>query len=365
MAGDEAKVADAAAAEGSGFDAELDLKLLKRFMCGSLQCLPTAYSSQESNRLMLLYFIVASHDLMDELEMLDRTVGKEALVNWIYSQQVLPDSKDPQKNAVCCGFRGSPFIGNPWNPNCEEQEAMKHDMSHITNTYTALAILRILGDDYGRVNRPAILQALRSYQRKTDGSFTCMAAGSESDLRFVYCAACICYLLDDWSGMDVELAEKFIYSCQLFDGAFGQGPGQESHGGSTYCALAALSLMGKLGELRHRERVIRWLVERQYSGFQGRINKVPDTCYSWWVGASLELLGCYHMVDTTLCKSFHFTCQTKIGGFGKVPGAHPDVLHTYFSLCALRMMGCSAMQPLHFGLGLTMRAANRPTVFTK
>lgn len=33
---------------------------------------------------------------------------------------------------------------------------------------------------------------------------------------------------------------------QSYDGAFGQGPGQESHGGSTFCAIASLILLNKL-----------------------------------------------------------------------------------------------------------------------
>ena len=29
-------------------------------------------------------------------------------------------------------------------------------------------------------------------------------------MRFVFCASCICYMLDDWSGMDVEKASHYI-----------------------------------------------------------------------------------------------------------------------------------------------------------
>lgn len=29
-------------------------------------------------------------------------------------------------------------------------------------------------------------------------------------MRFVFCAACICYILDDWSGMDIESMVNFI-----------------------------------------------------------------------------------------------------------------------------------------------------------
>jgi len=48
-----------------------------------------------------------------------------------------------------------------------------------------------------------------------------------------------------------------------------QGPGQEAHGGSTYCSIAALLLMGFLDHLPHQDKLVRWLLERQITGFQG------------------------------------------------------------------------------------------------
>jgi prenyltransferase beta subunit len=44
-------------------------------------------------------------------------------------------------------------------------------------------------------------------------SFCATLAGSESDMRFVYCAACICYILQDWSGMDIEKTMNYITRC--------------------------------------------------------------------------------------------------------------------------------------------------------
>lgn len=41
-------------------------------------------------------------------------------------------------------------------------------------------------------------------------SFYSVPEGSENDMRFVYCAACICYMLDDWSGMDCTKAIDYI-----------------------------------------------------------------------------------------------------------------------------------------------------------
>lgn len=41
-------------------------------------------------------------------------------------------------------------------------------------------------------------------------SFCAVPEGSENDMRFVYCASCICYILNDWSGMDIEKSIEYI-----------------------------------------------------------------------------------------------------------------------------------------------------------
>lgn len=63
-------------------------------------------------------------------------------------------------------------------------------------------------------------------------------------------------------------------------------------GGWTYCAIASLCLMGRLEEAlsqRELDRIRRWCIMRQQCGFHGRPNKPVDTCYSFWVGATLEV----------------------------------------------------------------------------
>lgn len=164
---------------------------------------------------------------------------------------------------------------------------MKNEQSHIAMTYCALATLKICGDDFSRVNKKAIIQCLK-YLQLPNGSFCPIYGASENDMRFVYCAAAISYMLDDWTGFDIDKAVEYILSSQSYDFAIAQGPGQESHGGSTYCAIAALYLMGRLDDLPGKEELIQWCIERQLNGFQGRINKIPDTCYSFWIGISFK-----------------------------------------------------------------------------
>lgn len=47
-------------------------------------------------------------------------------------------------------------------------------------------------------------------ERNVSFSFCAVLEGSENDMRFVYCASCICYMLDNWSGMDMKKAIDYI-----------------------------------------------------------------------------------------------------------------------------------------------------------
>lgn len=68
----------------------------------------------------------------------------------------------------------------------------------------------------------------------------------------------------------------------------------EAHAGATYCAVASLSLIGKLESVipsgsKSRELLIKWLLNLQEEGFHGRVGKPDDTCYTFWVCASLKV----------------------------------------------------------------------------
>lgn len=73
----------------------------------------------------------------------------------------------------------------------------------------------------------------------------------------------------------------------------------EAHGGTTFCAIAALQLSGQLDDLPKRtiEKMKRWLVFRQVDGFNGRPNKPVDTCYSFWIGSTLKILNAFHLTN--------------------------------------------------------------------
>lgn len=51
--------------------------------------------------------------------------------------------------------------------------------------------------------------------------------------------------------------------------------------------------MNRLDHLgaERRTNLIRWCLMRQNQGYNGRTNKDNDSCYSFWIGATLNLLG--------------------------------------------------------------------------
>ncbi|KAE9971523.1 hypothetical protein EG328_005530 [Venturia inaequalis] len=80
--------------------------------------------------------------------------------------------------------------------------------------------------------------------------------------------------------------------------------------------------------------------ELQWIGFNGRCNKLADTCYSWWVGGSLAILGKPHLPQTPSNRRYLLDrTQHLIGGFSKKEGSPPDLYHAYLGLAALALMG--------------------------
>lgn len=73
-----------------------------------------------------------------------------------------------------CGFRGGGFNGAPYKVHhCtldvislryQGDAVLPYNYSHITMTYTALAILITLGDDLSRVDKAAVISSLRHLQ---------------------------------------------------------------------------------------------------------------------------------------------------------------------------------------------------------
>jgi len=176
----------------------------------------------------------------------------------------------------------------------------------------------------------------------------------DPDVRCVFCAVATLYLLgrrpEDSSFVDLrQRVVSFAMQCQNKDGGFGSSEGNESHAGHTFCAIGILHTLDGLEDLpqRNRRRLERWLLERQLSrggtdGINGRPGKEPDVCYSWWVVASLSMLG-VSVPEGLLCPSALVTsildCQdSQFGGFSRSTFDSTDPYHTFFALAALSLI---------------------------
>lgn len=325
------------------------IKYFQRF----LNVLPTCLSSYDTTRLTMAFFAISGLDILNALDVLDDE-KKEHIIGWIYRLQVVPDGSESSWKK--CGFQGSSTLIYQRD---EAECSTTYECGHLAMTYTGLASLVILGDDLSRVNRAAIIRGVKALQQE-DGSFSATLAGSESDMRFVYCAACICYILQDWSGMDIERTMNYITRCMSYDYGIAQTPEVESHGGTTFCAVATLALMNQLETCftnKQLDGLRRWGLSRQISGFQGRPNKEVDTCYSFWLGALLKILGVFEMVDYQQNKNYILSTQDPVvGGLSKWVDTTPDPLHTYMGLCGLSLMKFEGLLEVHPALNVSQRA---------
>lgn len=214
-----------------------------------------------------------------------------------------------------------------------------HD-PHLLQTLSAVQILIIYDAlDDGVLDIPAAVSYVKSLQQK-DGSFAGDKWG-EIDLRFSFGAISTLALLNKLDEIDVDKAVEFIMKCNnLIDGGFGSKPGSESHAGLVYCALGALALTGNLYRV-DADLLGWWLCERQVpsGGLNGRPEKLPDLCYSWWVLASLQMLGRLHWIDRNKLATFILECQDEDdGGFSDRPGDTADAFHTLFGIAGISLL---------------------------
>jgi geranylgeranyl transferase type-1 subunit beta len=339
---------EVASAEGElHFDRDMHVAYFKSCLRKGF---PHQYTSMDTQRMTAVYFSLSALDMLGEVESLD----KAKLIDFVYSWQLEP------RSPAHGGFVGTSSMGNPLGGclcfergdaggagSCEKGSVsgdcciMK---GHLAMAYTSLASLIILGDaSLSRVNRPALVAQVRALQQ-TDGSFA--ASGDEAgecDVRFVYCACVVSYLLGDWDGVNTSAALRFVLSCVTYEGGLALRPGGEAHGGSCYCGVASIMLMGLMdeaekqlpgfrrgvqvsvhGHMGHKQHppsasillcssplslplltraahlpllILSFFANqefcqwRQVGGYQGRTNKPPDSCYSFWHGGSLRMLG--------------------------------------------------------------------------
>ncbi|KAI0593363.1 terpenoid cyclases/protein prenyltransferase alpha-alpha toroid [Biscogniauxia sp. FL1348] len=362
--------------------------------------LPHHYTSNDSIRLTLGYFILASLDLLSPSspEPLISPADRARLRTWVLSLQ------HPHG-----GFCGSPHHVLPqryttrFDFDKEIEVARDPANANIAATVFALLALGTLAEGDGSaafdgVDRLRTLRWLRKLQRE-DGSFGEVITedgyvGGGRDMRYCYIAATIRWALGGAEGhgaedFDVDALVGYIRRGQTFDGGLSESSTHESHSGYAYCGVAALALLdlanpdpsAKPDHYIHAgipsiPSLIHFLANRQFvysdesendedenedkpatdpslpdlsslsmsdesvTGFNGRLNKAADTCYAWWVSGALSLLGQLGLIDRGPARRFLLEkTQHVIGGFTKYPGGPPDVYHAYMGLAALATLG--------------------------
>lgn len=155
----------------------------------------------------LAFFAVCGLDVLNLLEVLSESRQRE-ICDWIYRYQVISDESSEYQ---CGGFQGSSTI-NIRNSDPKICGSEKYKWGHLAMTYTGIAILITLGDDLSRLNRRSIIDGVAAVQR-SDGSFSASIEGNEHDMRFVYCAAAICFMLNEWGSVDKKLMADYIKKC--------------------------------------------------------------------------------------------------------------------------------------------------------
>lgn len=104
-------------------------------------------------------------------------------------------------------------------------------------------------------------------------------------------------------------------------------------------------------------RLKQWCLNRQDKGFNGRVNKPIDSCYSFWIGATLELIEMLQFTNYEGNVNYIFeTFDDITGGFSKWPGFSPDPLHTYMGICALSLVKFSNLKKIHPALVISEEA---------
>ncbi|KPP59805.1 geranylgeranyl transferase type-2 subunit beta-like [Scleropages formosus] len=201
-----------------------------------------------------------------------------------------------------------------------------HD-PHLLYTLSAVQILTLY-DNVSAIDVEKVVEYVKGLQQE-DGSFAGDKWG-EIDTRFSFCAVATLALLGKLDAINVDKAVEFVLSCMNFDGGFGCRPGSESHAGQgSFPSLASCT----------RSTQTCW---------GGGSASLPDVCYSWWVLASLKIIGRIHWIDKNKLRSFILACQDEeTGGFADRPGDMVDPFHTLFGVAGLSLLGEEQIKPVN------------------
>lgn len=251
--------------QGGLINDEQDIQLLRSkhisYMLHNLQStLPAGFISLDASRPWICYWIVHALYLLDH----------EPVSH--YSRLISFFQRIQNKTG---GFGGGPGQMTQGAPN-----------------YAAVLTLASIGtpEAFNVIDRKAMYQHFLKCKHPSGGY--CIHIDGEVDTRSTYTVICIARLLNILTPELTDGAAEYILQCQTYEGGFGGEPGNEAHGGYNFCAIAALLILKK-AHLCKVSLLKHWLLSRQMrleGGFQGRTNKLVDSCYSFWQGAAVAIV---------------------------------------------------------------------------
>eukprot|EP00916_Digyalum_oweni_P012790 GHVL01021108.1.p1 GENE.GHVL01021108.1~~GHVL01021108.1.p1 ORF type:complete len:115 (+),score=21.79 GHVL01021108.1:470-814(+) len=104
-------------------------------------------------------------------------------------------------------------------------------------------------------------------------------------------------------------------------------------------------------------------------GFNGRPDKAPDVCYSWWILATLAIINKVDWIDGESLIRFILASQdNEDGGIADRPGDCPDVFHSFFGIAGLSLLGVdglNSVDPVYALPCSTVKRLNLPVLFRK
>ncbi|QSS62259.1 geranylgeranyl transferase type I beta subunit [Histoplasma capsulatum] len=368
------------------------LRCLKTF-------LPHQYTSNDSSRMTLAFFTVAGLDLLDALDDNISPAERNGYIDWIYHCQV-PSGGFRGFPGTIFGDSKRTSENECWDPANVPATffalmALIVLGDDLTRVRRRECLLWLAGMQRADGSFGEVLGSEGRIEGSNDLRFCCCAAG----VRYILRGRDASYLRDV-GDIDIGRLISHIEECQSYDGGFSVSPMTESHAGLTYCALASLSFLGCIPAAgvcgvpflaptaTNFEDLVRWLAWRQtvdleeaeegesdaeemavtdvqrsidekisalpdipslsqrpcevlhWAGFNGRSNKIADTCYSFWVTGTLGILDRLNVVDAEANRRYLLEkTQHIIGGFGKCVDDPPDLLHSYLGLASLGLFG--------------------------
>lgn len=385
--------------------------------------LPTGYQSNDSNRLSLAFFIVSALELLgegtDKLPPKERSEYKKWILNCEHPNGGFCGSPNHSYSKGPC----SSLVNLPDLEPASLQATffavlLLNCFGKVTDidrfkTLSWLQKLQRADGSFGEMITPEG-EVLGGRDMRL-----CLCAAA---LRWILRAG-IAYEDKEPIDINVHALVQHICNSEAYDGGIGEISDHESHAGYTYCGIAALSYLDRLPQsistvwttpqrtrefrlrgLTNLDDTIRWLMLRQcgvtdtddddeedsvdesepeapqtpekeaitslealnlsdskyFVGSNGRLNKHPDTCYSFWVGASLDMLDKTALIDVEGTRRWLLEkTQHMIGGFGKEPGYPPDIYHSYMGLAALAVLETPGLEKLDSALCISQKAKEK------